>query len=88
MYLHIIYIAETSNGYHMLGFQYPLYTIMAFDEWRNGIPVAFFVISRSREQELLPVLEALHQKIQCLKSDWTPSSIIVDNAQAEINTLR
>jgi hypothetical protein len=61
---------------------------MAFDEWRNGIPVAFFVISRSREQELHPVLQTLHQKIQSHKSDWTPSSIILDNAQAEINTLR
>jgi len=72
----------------MLGFQFPLYTIITFDEWRNDIHVAFFVISRYREQELLPVLEALYQKIQCLKSNWTPSSIIVDNAHAEINTLR
>ena len=67
--------------------QYPLYIVMVFDDWRNGIPVAFFVISRTREQDLSPVLQALHQRVQSVNSDWNPSSIIVDNAQAEINTL-
>ena len=60
---------------------------MVFDDWRNGIPVAFFVISRAREQDLHPVLLALHHKVQSIKLDWNPFSIIVDNAQAEINTL-
>lgn len=73
---------------HIVVFQYPLYTIMVFDEWRNGIPVAFFVISRTREQDLHPVLEALQNRLYTLKRDWAPSSIVVDNAQAEINTLR
>ena len=61
---------------------------MVFDEWRNGIPVAFFVISRTREQDLIPVLQALHNKVADYIPNWCPSSIIVDNAQAEINTLR
>ena len=51
---------------------------MVFDDWKNGIPVAFFVISRAREQDLHPVLLALHHKAQSIKSDWNPSSIIVD----------
>ena len=29
--------------------QYPLYTVMVFDDWRNGILVAFFVILRTHE---------------------------------------
>ena len=60
---------------------------MVFDDWRNEIPVAFFVISRSREDDLRPVLDALHCNVQSLHETWSPSSIIVDNAQAEINTL-
>lgn len=60
---------------------------MVFDDWRNGIPVAFFAISRMREQDLVPVLQALHKRVSKVKKDWSPSSIIVDNAQAEINTL-
>ena len=61
---------------------------MVFDEWRNGIHVVFFVISRTREQDLHPVLEALQNRVHTLKRDWAPFSIVVDNAQAEINTLR
>ena len=61
---------------------------MVFDDWRNGIPVAFFAISRTREQDLLPVLQALHNRVARNNAAWSPSSIIVDNAQAEINTLR
>ena len=68
--------------------QYPLYTVMVFDDWRNDIPVAFFAISRSREQDLVHVLQALHNRVAKTNATWCPSSIIVDNAQAEINTLR
>lgn len=68
--------------------QYPLYTVMVFDAWRNGIPVAFFLVSRCREDDLRPLLDALHCNVQILHKTWSPSSIIVDNAQAEINTLR
>lgn len=68
--------------------QYPLYTIMVFDEWRNGIPVAWFITSSSKEEDLTPVLAALKDKIVAAMPDWKPSSIIVDNAQAEINALQ
>ena len=69
-------------------YQYPLYTVMVFDNWRNGIPVAFFAISRSREQDLTPVLQALHSRVLKKNATWSPSSIVVDCAQAEINTMR
>ena len=61
---------------------------MVFDEWRTGIPVAFIVTSRTREQDLHHVLQALQKRVRTLKRDWGPTSIIVDNAQAELNTLR
>ena len=61
--------------------------VMVFNDWRNDIPMAFFVILQTREQDLRLVLLALHHKVQSIKSNWNPSSIIVDNAQAEINTM-
>ena len=61
---------------------------MVFDEWRNGIPVAWFITSSSKEEDLTPVLAALKDKIVAAMPDWKPSSIIVDNAQAEINALQ
>jgi hypothetical protein len=67
--------------------QYPLYTVMVFDEWRNGIPVAYFIISSSIEKALKLMLQALKDKAVSINADWEPSSIIVDNAQAELNVL-
>jgi len=60
---------------------------MVFDDWRNGIHVAFFAISRMQEDDLIPVLQSLHDRVTTRKENWSPSAIIVDNAQAEINTL-
>ena len=61
---------------------------MVFNDWRNGIFVAFLIISRSCEQNLYHVLQALHCRLQTIVDDWNPFAIIVDNAQAETNTLR
>ena len=66
---------------------YPLYTVMVFDEWRNGILVAYFIISSSTENALKHVLQALKDKAVSMNANWEPSSIIVDNAQAELNVL-
>jgi hypothetical protein len=71
-----------------LSLQYPLYTLMVFDEWRNGIPVAFFVISSAKEKDLFPVLWSLREKVHKVCPSWEPSAFIVNNAQAEINVLR
>ena len=70
--------------------QYPVYTVLAFDEWRltnGGILVAYFIISSSSEIALKPVLQALKDKALFVKHDWEPSLMIVDNAQAELNVL-
>ena len=74
------------NHYAPCVLQYPLYTVMVFNDWRNDIHVVFFVISRTCEQDLRLVLQALHHMVQTVNSAWNPSSIIIDNAQAEINT--
>jgi hypothetical protein len=60
---------------------------MVFDDWTNGIHVVFFAISRMQEDDLIPVLQSLHDRVTTCRENWSPSAIIVDNAQAEINTL-
>ncbi len=66
-------------------FLYTLYTLLVFDEWKNGIPVASIVIGKSRENDLHLVFQALSK---CLHINWMPNAIIVDNALVEINVLR
>lgn len=68
--------------------QCPLYTIMVFDEWQNGIPVAWFITSNSKEEDLTLVLTTLKDKMVATMPTWKPFSIIVDNAQVEITALQ
>jgi hypothetical protein len=65
--------------------QYLLYTLMVFNEWQNGILIAFIVIEKSWENELDPVFGALSKRMPC---NWMFIDIFVDNAQVEINVLR
>jgi len=68
--------------------QYPLYTLMVFDKWRNGVPVAFIVTQRSKESDISPWLGALRVKLVSKMPQWRPNAFIVDDAQAEINALK
>ena len=81
-------IRPFSNHVATVFLRYPLYiTVMVFDDWRNDIPLTFFVMLRTREQDLHPLLLALHQRVQNINSDWNLFSIIVDNAWVEIHKL-
>ena len=64
--------------------QYPLYTIMVFDEWQNGISVAWFITSSSKEEDLTPILATLKDKIVAAMPTWKSSSLIVDNAEQRL----
>lgn len=61
---------------------------MVFDEWERGIPVAYIIVGRSREVDILPWLTALQKKCIDVQLDWSPNAIVVDNAQAEINAIQ
>jgi hypothetical protein len=50
---------------------------MVFEEWQNGIPVAFIPIGKSRDNDLHPILQTLSK---CFPINWMPNAIIVDNA--------
>ena len=68
--------------------QYPLYTVMVFDDWEQGIPVAFAIQGQSREEDIVVWLMKLRDR--CLKAQpsWKPSAVITDNDNAEINAIR
>ena len=68
--------------------QYPLYTVMVFDEWEQGIPVAFTIQGRSREVDITPWLRKLRDRCVAVKPDWRPNAFIVDNDDAELNAIR
>lgn len=60
---------------------------MVFDEWENGIPAAFIIVGKSKEKDVQPWLDKLNARCRASQPDWHPGSIIVDNAQAELNAI-
>lgn len=68
--------------------QFPLYTLMVFDEWHNGIPVAFILTSRCAEADLTPWMAALNERMTAENPEWRPSAFIVDCAQGKINAIK
>jgi hypothetical protein len=61
---------------------------MVFDEWHNGIPVAFIITSRAAQEDLTPWMQALDVAVRRELPNWKPNAFIVDCAPGEINSLR
>jgi hypothetical protein len=61
---------------------------LAFDEWENGIPIAFIIVGKAKERDIRPWLQKLNARAKAVKSDWEPRAFVVDNAQAEINAIK
>jgi len=68
--------------------QFPLYTMMVFDEWYNGVPMAYIITSSYKQHDLTPWMDALNNNLLVFQSNWHPNAFIVDDAKAKINSLR
>ena len=60
---------------------------MVFDKWENGIPVTFIISAKSRQKDIHAWLKKLGTHCKEVQANWRSGSIIVDNAQAELNTI-
>jgi hypothetical protein len=61
---------------------------MVFDDWLNGVPVAYIITSSSKQPDLEPWMRALANKMTSVQEDWMPNAFITDCAQAEIGGLQ
>ena len=61
---------------------------MVFDDWLNGVPVAYIITSSSKKLDLEPWMRALATKLAKVQKDWMPNAFITDCAQAEIGGLQ
>jgi hypothetical protein len=60
---------------------------MVFDEWENDIPIAFVIIGKSNEKNILPGIQELNARCCAVQPSWKPGSLIVDNAKAKLNVI-
>jgi hypothetical protein len=73
---------------YLLSSQFPLYTLMVFDKWKNGCPVVYTITSWSKQNDLSKWMDVINWKMQESKRNWKLNAIIVDDVDVEINSLR
>jgi hypothetical protein len=61
--------------------------MMAFDEWCNGVHVAYVITSNAKQKDLDPWMNALNDILLLIKQNWCPNAFIVDDAKAKTNSL-
>ncbi len=64
--------------------QFPLYTMMVFDEWYNGVPVAYLITSNYKQCDLAPWMDALNKSLLMVKNVWHPNAFIVDDVKVAL----
>ena len=65
--------------------QYPLYTVLVFDEHFNGIPVAWVMAKSETADTITAWLRSLVAKARAVNPNFRPLCVIVDDCQAEMN---
>jgi len=61
---------------------------MVFDEWYNGVLVAYNITSSYKQCDLASWMDALNKSLLMVKSDWHPNAFIVDDARAKIYSCK
>lgn len=62
--------------------------MLVMDEYHQGVPCAWSIISNEQESTLKVVLRAVRQKVEALRPDWLPNCFMVDDCVALANALR
>ncbi|MCO5564520.1 hypothetical protein L7F22_018181 [Adiantum nelumboides] len=65
-----------------------LYTILVFDAFRNGVPIAWTITSSACRSNITTWLAALRNRVLNLNKGWEPNAFMVDDAEADIQALR
>jgi hypothetical protein len=61
--------------------------MIVFDQWHNGIHVAYCITSQCQQKDLTPWMHALNESIHKTHPSWHPNAFIVDCAQGEIKCI-
>lgn len=90
--LHWIVVFSNDNEWPLLLLQYPLYKILVYDEFQNGIPVCHFLIEKYKVVNMVVLLMVTRDKAESLRlamglSAWHPNCWLIDVASKEISAL-
>ena len=68
--------------------KFHLFILMTFDDFCNGVLIAWVITSRQKEEDLIQWLTALRAKPIIIQPEWRPSCFIVDDAIYERNAIK
>eukprot|EP00878_Enallax_costatus_P030591 GHUV01033332.1.p1 GENE.GHUV01033332.1~~GHUV01033332.1.p1 ORF type:complete len:100 (-),score=13.81 GHUV01033332.1:284-583(-) len=68
--------------------QFPFLSMLVMDDWLQGVPGAWAMLSNEQEPTLMTFFDAVKGRVESLKPDWRPSCFIIDDCQAFANALR
>lgn len=74
--------------------QLSLFTVLAYDDHQNGIPIAWALMERSKSEHLILFLQSLKTRVEerraqlLLEPEWKPIAFIIDVASEEILSIR
>ncbi|MCO5554535.1 hypothetical protein L7F22_008065 [Adiantum nelumboides] len=69
-------------------YKFHLYTILVFDAFRNGVPIAWIITSSCCCSDIAKWLTKLRNRVLDHNKGWEPNAFMVDDAEAEIQALR
>eukprot|EP01018_Ginkgo_biloba_P003089 Gb_21020 [translate_table: standard] len=81
-------LIATDSTFGTNNLKYPLFTLLVFDTYQNGLPVAWIISSSSSASDIQSWMEKLRSRIYEMDPTWRPSAFMVDDAAAEINAIR
>jgi hypothetical protein len=64
------------------------FTVLAFDDHRTGVPLAWIITSKQTIQDLIKWLKPLKDKMLSHMPHWKPSCFFIDDAPQESKALR
>lgn len=68
--------------------QYPVHSILVFDQQKNAIPVAWVITPNFAHGEIYKWMGALYDRARTKDPTWQLGGFIIDDPLADVRTIR
>lgn len=82
----ILCMFNLSSG--LFVFQFPFFTLVAFDQHQIGLPVAWCIQQSKSAKSIGKFLMAVKQRAIAVQPNWQPSCFIIDCAEVEVVAIQ
>eukprot|EP01018_Ginkgo_biloba_P015399 Gb_14889 [translate_table: standard] len=80
-------LIATDSTFGINKLKYPLFTLIVFDTYQNGVPISWIISSSSSANDIQNWMEKLQSRIREVDPTWRSSAFMVDDVAAKINAI-